>query len=103
MWFSVEKDTQELRFKMRQANPLRYWKYSPNDENSRTKWEVFTKYKEQMFRETSTEKSPWVVVDSNDKRMAKLNAIRYVLNQVPYEGKDESILKVYPEVIHVML
>jgi polyphosphate kinase 2 len=103
IWFSIEKDTQELRFKMRQANPLSYWKYSPNDENSKSKWEIFTIYKEQMFRETSTKIAPWVVIDSNDKRLAQLNTMKYILNYIPYDNKKNELLEVYPEVVHVML
>jgi polyphosphate kinase len=98
MWFSIDSDTQKLRFKMRQNNPLKYWKFSPNDEKTMTKWDLFTKYKEQMFQKTSTRKAPWVVVDSNEKRIAKLNVIRYILNKVPYEPK-ETTFDVYPEVI----
>jgi len=98
LWFSIDPDTQKLRFKMRQASPLKYWKFSPNDEKTMIKWDLFTKYKEQMFQKTSTKKSPWVVVDSNEKRVAKLNVIRYILNKVPYEPKEKTF-DVYPEVI----
>lgn len=98
LWFSIDPDTQKLRFKMRQASPLKYWKFSPNDEKTVTKWDLFTKYKEQMFQKTSTKESPWVVVDSNEKRIAKLNVIKYILNKVPYEPKTETF-DVYPEVV----
>lgn len=97
-WFSIDQDTQKLRFKMRQVSPLKYWKFSPNDEKTVTKWDLFTKYKEQMFQKTSTKESPWVVVDSNEKRIAKLNVIKYILNKVPYEPKTETF-DVYPEVV----
>ena len=63
------------------------------------KWDQYSAYKEEMFKRTSTEKSPWVAVDSNDKRVAKLNTLRYILNQVPYENKKTEILEVYPEVV----
>ena len=56
-----------------------------------------------MFNKCSTEKSPFVIVDSNDKRVAKLNAIRYILNQVPYENKKTDILSVYPEVVYPLI
>ena len=95
-WFSIEKDTQKLRFKLRQLNPLKYWKYSPNDEKTIPKWDLFTKFKEQMLQNTSTDKSPWVIVDSNDKRTAKLNVIRYILNKIPYSKKKQHV---YPEVV----
>jgi len=102
-WFSITDKTQELRFKLRQTSPIKYWKFSPNDAKAVEKWDLYTNYKEEMFRNTSTEKSPWVVVDSNDKRVAKLNAMRYILNQIPYENKKEDILKVYPEVVYPLI
>ena len=100
-WFSIDPDTQKLRFKMRQASPLKYWKFSPNDEKTMTKWDLFTKYKEQMLQKTSTKKSPWVVVDSNEKRLAKLNTIRYILNKVPYPKENK--FDVYSEVVIEMI
>lgn len=103
LWFSITKETQKLRFKLRQTSPVKYWKYSENDAKSIDKWEEYTTFKEEMFQKTSTEKSPWVVVDSNDKRIAKLNALRYILNQIPYDNKKEDILETYPEVIYPIL
>jgi len=102
-WFSITDKTQELRFKLRQTSPVKYWKFSPNDAKSVEKWDAFTAYKEEMFRKTSTEKSPWVIVDSNDKRVAKLNAIRYILNQIPYDNKKTEVLSVYPEVVYPLI
>ena len=103
LWFSITDKTQELRFKLRQASPIKYWKYSPNDAKAIEKWDAYTAYKEEMFRKTSTDKSPWVVVDSNDKRVAKLNALRYIFNQIPYENKEMEILNVYPEVVYPLI
>lgn len=91
-WFSISKEIQEHRFAMRQVNPLRYWKFSPNDLAAMSKWDKFTIYKERMFLETSTPKSPWIMVNSDDKRLAKLNSIRYILKKVPYEGKDLKVI-----------
>lgn len=103
-WFSIDKDTQELRFELRQANPLKYWKFSPNDLATMTKWEKFTAYKEKMFRLTSTKKCPWVVVDSNDKRQAKLNSMRYILENIPYTDKNKNkIGNIKPEIIIPMI
>lgn len=102
-WFSITDKTQQLRFKLRQTSPIKYWKFSPNDARAMEKWDAFTAYKEEMFRKTSTEKSPWVIVDSNDKRLAKLNALRYILNQIPYENKKDEILDVYPEIIYPLI
>jgi polyphosphate kinase 2 len=102
-WFSITDTTQEIRFKLRQTSPLKYWKFSPNDAKAMEKWDAFSAYKEEMFRKTSTEKSPWIIVDSNDKRFAKLNAMRYILNQIPYENKKEEILEVYPEIVYPVI
>lgn len=99
-WFSISREIQELRFKLRQANPLKYWKFSPNDLKTMTRWETFTTYKERMFRETSTEANPWIVVESNDKRLAQLHVMKYILLQVPYEGKDlDNIGEPFSEII----
>lgn len=99
-WFSISRDIQALRFKLRQANPLKYWKFSENDLKTMTRWEDFTTYKEKMFRETSTEKNPWVVVESNDKRLAQLHLMKYILREVPYDGKDlDNIGEPFSEII----
>ena len=98
-WFSITDKTQALRFKLRQTSPIKYWKFSPNDAKALEKWDSYTSFKEEMFKRTSTEKSPWVSVDANDKRVAKLNAMRYILNQIPYDNKRIDILGVYPEVV----
>ena len=104
LWFSVTKETQELRFKMRQANPLKYWKFSENDLKTMSKWEQFTAFKERMFNETSTTDNPWIVVDSDDKRLAQLNVIRYILNQVNYKGRDMEVIgQPFPEIIIPMI
>ena len=102
-WFSITDKTQELRFKLRKTSPIKYWKFSPNDEKSVEKWDEYTAYKEEMFKKTSTEKSPWIIVDSNDKRLAKLNGLRYILSQIPYDNKKTEILEVYPEVVYSTL
>ena len=99
-WFSISRDMQALRFKLRQANPLKYWKFSENDLKTMTRWEEFTNYKEKMFRETSTKENPWVVVESNDKRLAQLNLMKYILREVPYTGKDlDNIGEPFSEII----
>lgn len=99
-WFSITKDTQAKRFDLRKGSPLKYWKYSPNDAKAQEKWEEYTNYKKRVFKVTSTPYAPWTVIDANDKRISGLNAMRYVLNQVPYEGKDEKVISMkYPEVV----
>jgi len=103
LWFSIEKDTQKRRFDIRQKSPLKYWKYSPNDAKMQDLWDRFTEFKEKLFDKTSTLNNPWVIIDAQDKRISGLNAIRYVLQNIPYEGKDDKVLeREYPEVIAVL-
>ena len=103
LWFSIDKDTQKRRFDIRQQSPLKYWKYSPNDSKMQDLWDRFTEFKEKLFDKTSTVNHPWVVIDAQDKRVSGLNAIRYVLQNIPYEGKNEKVLdKEYPEVLAVL-
>ena len=86
-YLSVNKPTQKMRFHIRENHQLKYWKLSSNDLKTLKKWEEYTFYKNQMFEKTSTENSPWVIINSNDKMVARLNAMRYVLNEINYEGK----------------
>jgi len=78
-YLSVDEETQLMRFSERLNNPLTYWKFSENDLAAREKWSVFTHYKEQMFHYTSSELSPWVVINSNKKREARLTSILYFI------------------------
>jgi polyphosphate kinase len=91
-WFSVSRDEQRRRFKERQVHPLKQWKLSPIDMASLDKWDEYTRAKEAMFFHTDTADSPWTVVKSDDKKRARLNAMRYILHSLPYTGKSvESI------------
>ncbi|OYV40335.1 MAG: polyphosphate kinase 2 [Thiomonas sp. 20-64-5] len=89
-WFSVSQEEQRRRFKERQVHPLKQWKLSPIDMASLDKWDDYTRAKEAMFFHTDTADSPWTVVKSNDKKRARLNAMRYLLHSMPYTGKDVS-------------
>ena len=103
LWFSIDKDTQKRRFEMRQKSPLKYWKYSPNDAKMQDLWDRFTEFKEKLFDKTSTVNNPWVIIDSQDKRISGLNAIRYILKNIPYEGKNKKVVDAeYPEVVAVL-
>lgn len=93
LYLSVTKENQEIRFHLREMNPLKYWKLSPHDWKAHKKWQFFTKFKEHMFLTTSTENSPWVVINSNVKMIARLNAMRYVLGNIEYTGKEDLKLK----------
>ena len=87
-WFSVSRDEQRRRFKAREAHPLKQWKLSPIDMQSLDKWEDYTTAKEQMFFYTDTSEAPWMVIKSDCKKRARLNAMRYLLHHLPYNGKD---------------
>ena len=93
-WFSVSRKEQRRRFKNRQVHPLKQWKLSPIDMASLNKWEEYTKAKEAMFFYTDTEDSPWTVIRSNCKKRARLNAMRYVLHELPCP--DKQIKKIGP-------
>jgi polyphosphate kinase 2 len=87
-WFSVSQEEQRRRFKERKVHPLKQWKLSPVDLASLDKWDDYTRAKEGMFFHTDTADSPWTVVKSDDKKRARLNAMRYVLHSMPYKDKD---------------
>jgi len=87
-WFSVSQEEQRRRFKERKVHPLKQWKLSPVDLASLDKWDDYTRAKEAMFFHTDTADSPWTVIKSDDKKRARLNAMRYVLRSLPYTGKD---------------
>ena len=92
-YLSISKENQEIRFHLRENNPLKYWKLSPNDWKAHKKWHYFTQFKEHMFQKTSTEKSPWVIINSDNKMIARLNAMRYVLSNIEYHGKENLKIK----------
>ena len=88
-WFSVSQDEQQRRFDERKAHPLKQWKLSPVDMASLDKWDEYTTAKEAMFYHTDFPESPWIIIKSNCKKRARLNAMRYVLNRFAYDGKEE--------------
>jgi polyphosphate kinase 2 len=83
-WFSVSDEEQERRFRSRLEDPLRSWKLSPMDVESVTRWEDYSRAKDEMFVHTDIPESPWYVVDSDDKRRARVNMIAHLLSTVPY-------------------
>jgi len=103
LWFSITQDKQIKRFEMRQKSPLKYWKFSPNDAKVLDKWEIIGNFKRQMFMKNSTNLCPWVIINSNDKKIGRLNAMRYILSVIPYVGKDISKCKYYTEVVNVLI
>jgi len=84
-WFSVSDDEQDRRFQDRLDNPLKRWKFSEMDLEGRDRWEEYSRAKDDMFKYTDTKDSPWWVVDSDDKKRARLNAISHLLSVIPYE------------------
>jgi polyphosphate kinase 2 len=91
-WFSVTREEQARRFKARETDPLKQWKLSPIDKASLDKWDDYTEAKEAMFFYTDTADAPWTIVKSDDKRRARLEAMRRFLHDLPYPGKDESVV-----------
>jgi len=91
-WFSVTRTEQRTRFVIRQVDPVRQWKLSPMDIESLDKWDEYTVAKEAMFFYTDTKEAPWTVVKSNDKKRARLEAMRHILEQYDYDGKDPEIV-----------
>jgi polyphosphate kinase 2 len=91
-WFSVTRSEQRTRFIIRQVDPVRQWKLSPMDLQSLDKWDAYTAAKEEMFRRTDTAVAPWTTIKSNDKKRARLNAMRHFLASVDYEGKNAGVV-----------
>jgi len=91
-WFSVTQAEQRTRFIIRQVDPVRQWKLSPIDLESLDKWDDYTTAKETMIRRTDTEWAPWTTIKSNDKKRARINAMRAFLNRFDYEGKDSDVV-----------
>ena len=87
-WFSVSDEEQERRFKNRISNPLKRWKFSPMDLESRARWLEYSKAKDNMFAHTDTKQVPWFVVNADNKKKARLNCISHVLSMIHYEKMD---------------
>jgi polyphosphate kinase 2 len=82
-WFSISDDEQQRRFLMRVRDPIKQWKLSPMDLESRRRWELYTKAKEVMLERTNIPEAPWWIVEADDKKKARLNCIHHLLSQVP--------------------
>jgi polyphosphate kinase len=91
LYFSVSREVQAARFERRRTDPLRQWKLSEIDLQAQDRWDDFTRLKYDMLRRTDTPAAPWVIVRSNDKQGARLNAIKVVLNAVDYKGRDPDL------------
>ena len=94
LWFSVSRSEQRTRFLIRRIDPVRQWKLSSTDLASLDRWDDYTVAKEEMFKLTDTPFAPWTVVKSNDKKRARIGAMRFVLNQFDYPRRDDAVVKV---------
>ena len=97
-WFSVSRDEQRRRFKERRSHPLKQWKLSPMDLESRRRWEDYTKAKEAMLERTHIAEAPWWVVPADDKKKARLNCIAHLLEQMPYAEVERDAVVLPPRV-----
>jgi len=88
LYFSVTKDEQDKRFERRKIDPLRQWKLSEIDVQAQDRWDEFTRQKHEMLRRSHTAHAPWTVIRSNNKYRARLNAMKVILNSVPYQRKN---------------
>lgn len=91
LWFSVSRAEQLRRFRKRQVDPLKQWKLSPIDLASLDKWDDYSQAKREMFKRTSHDDAPWIVVRSDDKKRARVNAMRHILSELPYDNKSDHI------------
>ena len=93
-WFSVSDKEQEARFRSRAADPMKRWKLSPMDPESLLRWEEYSLAKDEMMAHTDVEMSPWWVVESEDKRTARINVISHLLGSIPYTGVDPPVVEI---------
>jgi polyphosphate kinase 2 len=96
-WFSISKEEQQKRFDSRLKNKLKQWKFSPVDLKGQELWNDYTHYKEEMFSKTHTSFSPWIIVKTNNKKIARLESMRYVLSQFDYPKKGMSGIELSPD------
>jgi len=92
LWFDVGRDEQRRRIKSRKTDPLKHWKLSPMDDEAMARWDDYTKARDGMFLYTHTSHAPWTAIRSDDKKRARIGAIRKVLCEVPYPGKNLDVV-----------
>tara|TARA_R110001632_G_scaffold177223_2_gene296920 strand:- start:2738 stop:3598 length:861 start_codon:yes stop_codon:yes gene_type:complete len=96
-WLSISKEEQLKRFDDRNANPLKRWKFSPVDKKGQQLWDSYTYYKDEMFSKTHTTYCPWMLIKTNNKKTARLEAMRYVLSKFDYDGKKKASTTLTPD------
>lgn len=101
-YYSVSKDAQARRFAKRVDDPLRQWKLSPVDQESQFKWDEYTRAKEDMFFFTSTADSPWTIIKSDDKKRARINAIRFLLSEIDYPERRDDLLRIDQRIVRTV-
>jgi polyphosphate kinase len=99
-WFSITDEEQQLRFLVRIHDPMKQWKLSPMDLQSRVRWEDYTHAKEEMIERTNTPEARWYIVEGNDKRSARLNCVHHLLQQIPYGDVSHEEVKLPERVFH---
>ena len=92
LYFDVGRDEQARRLAKRRSDPLKHWKVTPLDREAEVRWDDYTKAEQEMFRRTSTKDCPWIRVRADDKRAARIQAIRWLLRTLPYDGRDDATL-----------
>ena len=95
-WFSISDEEQERRFQARAEDPMRRWKLSPMDIESRARWEEYSRAKDEMFRYTDIKHAPWWVVEADDKRRSRLNCIAHLLSRVEYQDLTPAPIELPP-------
>lgn len=100
-WFSISKDEQIQRFESRKTNLLKQWKLSPVDGKAQELWDKYTHYKNEMFSKTHTEYCPWIIVKANNKKIARLETMKYVLSQIKYskEKNSDKLMIINPNIV----
>ena len=96
-WLSISKEEQLKRFNARNDNPLKRWKFSPVDKKGQELWDTYTHYKDEMYSKTHTTYCPWMIIKTNHKKTARLEAMRYVLSRFDYDGKKETSTLLTPD------
>ena len=91
LWFTVSRENQAKRFADRQKDPLKQWKYSAMDEEAQKRWDQYTAARDEMLAQSDSDAAPWTVVNSNDKKRARLESMRHVLHQLDYKHKDNKV------------
>jgi polyphosphate kinase len=93
LYFSISKEEQEERFEDIKTSPIKKWKFSAVDQKAIELWDDYTEYKKKMFKKTNTKIAPWIVIKANRKTRARVEAIEHILDIIPYQPKDETIIK----------